>query len=55
MNEPMIYYNDYELRAGQYQDVYNLTDMELLIERSLLEYKQKQEQVKILNAGTDFE
>ena len=54
MNESGIYFNDYELRAGQYQDVYNITDMDLLLQRSIAEYKQKQNEVKILNAGTDF-
>ena len=54
MNEPGIYYNDYELRAGQYQDVYNITDIDLLLQRSIADYKQKQNEVKILNVGTDF-
>ena len=54
MNEYGIYFNDYELRAGQYQDVYNITDIDLLLQRSIADYKQKQNEVKILNAGTDF-
>ena len=54
INEPGIYYNDYELRTGQYQDVYNITDVDLLLQRSIADYKQKQNEVKILNAGTDF-
>lgn len=55
MNKSGVYFNDYKLCAGQYQNVHNLTDMELLIQRSLLEYKQKQNEVKILNVGIDFE
>ena len=54
MNEYGIYYNDYELRAGQYQDVYNITDIDLLLQRSIADYKQKQNEIKILNVGTDF-
>lgn len=42
-----------QISAGQYQDVYNITDIDLL-QRSIAEYKQKQNEVKILNIGTDF-